>query len=147
MSKKNTFLSILIIILLFSLLGLVYIDSNYLNNEENNLEEEGDKISKEVSLVLNFGDEEDSQMYFVEIKDDWTAFDVLEKTLEEKDIEFIFEEYEQGVFIESIGERENGEDNKYWLYYVNNEMPQVSCDKKIITPGDKIEFRFQTSPY
>jgi 3-hydroxy-3-methylglutaryl CoA synthase len=146
MSKKNTFLSILIIILLFSFLGWVYIDSNYLNNEEDNLEE-GDKISKEVSLVLNFGDGEDSQMYSVEIKNDWTAFDVLEEILEEKDIELIFEEYGQGVFIKSIGKRENGEDNKYWLYYINNEMPQVSCDKKIITPGDKIEFRFQTSPY
>ena len=45
------------------------------------------------------------------------------------------------------GIEENGENGKYWLYYVNGEMPMVSADKKELRPGDKVEFKFEKSPF
>jgi len=53
--------------------------------------------------------------------------------------------YDFGIFIEAIGDKENGEDGKYWMYYVNEEMPMMAVDKKEIGPGDKIEFKFEKS--
>ena len=55
--------------------------------------------------------------------------------------------YDVGVFIEAIGDRENGRDGSYWLYYVNNEMPMEAADKYEVVPGDKVEFRFEPSPF
>ena len=55
--------------------------------------------------------------------------------------------YDMGVFIEAIGDKENGQDNSYWLYYVNGEMPMEAADKYEVAPGDKVEFRFEPSPF
>lgn len=50
-----------------------------------------------------------------------------------------------GVFIEAIGDKENGQNNSFWLYYVNGEMPMEAADKYLLKPGDKVEFRFEPS--
>lgn len=75
-----------------------------------------------------------------EFNESITAFDLLKKsglTLE-------FKNYDMGIFIEAIGNKKNGQDNKYWLYYVNGQMPMIAADKYILKPGDKVEFRFET---
>lgn len=69
-----------------------------------------------------------------------TAFDLLKKAglaLEVKN-------YDIGIFIEAIGNKKNGQDNKYWMYYINGKMPMIAADKYILKPGDKVEFRFET---
>ena len=52
-----------------------------------------------------------------------------------------------GILIEAIGEKENGKDGKYWLYYVNGEMPQVAADKQILKANEVVEFKFEKSPF
>ena len=59
-----------------------------------------------------------------------------------------FQEHEDmGVLIEAIEGQQNGQDNKYWLYYVNGEMPMTSADQQKIKPGDVVEFRFEESAF
>ena len=72
-----------------------------------------------------------------------TAFDLLEKS----GLEIETKQYDFGIFIESIDSVKNGQDNKYWLYYVNNESPSVAADKMELRAGDKVEFRFEESPF
>jgi hypothetical protein len=72
-----------------------------------------------------------------------TAFDLLKKIAEGSNIELKTKSYEIGVLVESIGDRTNGQEEKYWMYYVNGEMPNIASDKKEINPGDKIEFKFE----
>lgn len=72
-----------------------------------------------------------------------SAFDILEKS----GVEFEYIEEEMGVLIESIDGKQNGEEEKYWMYYINGEMPMKACNKKTIVPGDKIEFKFQESQF
>ncbi len=76
-----------------------------------------------------------------------TAFDLLKNKTEELNIPLKIKTYDFGILIEAIGNKKNGQDGKYWMYYVNNEMPMVSVDKKEIKPGDKVEFRFEKSPF
>ncbi len=55
--------------------------------------------------------------------------------------------YEFGVFIESIGGIKNGDNGKYWQYYVNNKLGDVASDKKTITMSDIVEWRFENVPF
>ncbi len=55
--------------------------------------------------------------------------------------------YEYGVFIESIGGVKNGDDGKYWQYYVNDVLGDVAADKKVLSKGDVAEWRFEEVPF
>jgi len=50
-----------------------------------------------------------------------------------------------GAYINGIGEMKGGQDNRYWLYYVNGQPGTVAVDKQAVRPGDTIEFKFEQS--
>lgn len=54
--------------------------------------------------------------------------------------------YDFGVFIEKIGDKGNTKDNA-WIYYVNGVSGDVAADKKIIKPGDVVEWRYEKPMY
>ncbi len=43
-----------------------------------------------------------------------------------------------GMFVDSISGAENGEQSRYWMYSVNNELVWESADKKILSDGDVV---------
>ncbi|UCD13908.1 MAG: DUF4430 domain-containing protein [Thermoplasmatales archaeon] len=77
-----------------------------------------------------------------------TVFSILDRSLSRNSITFKYTYYEQfdSMLIDSIGEDLNGEDGKYWQYYVNNDIPMIGCDKYTVSNGDYIEWRFETIP-
>ncbi|MFA5047578.1 MAG: DUF4430 domain-containing protein [Patescibacteria group bacterium] len=52
-----------------------------------------------------------------------------------------------GVLVEKIGNKANGQDKKYWQYFVNGVQPMVSADKYILKNNDKVEWLFQESSF
>jgi len=105
-----------------------------------------ENIKQEVILVID-GGEGTQKNFEAEFKEGLTAFNLLEEGIEKLGLTLKTKTYDMGIYIEAIGDKENGEDGKYWLYYVNEEMPSVAADKKEIKPGDKIEFKFEKSPF
>lgn len=84
----------------------------------------------------------------VDVKKGDTAFDLLTRAAGEYGLELQTKEYAgMGVLVEGIGDLIGGQDNKYWLYYMNGEMPLNSVDSQVVLPGDKIEFRFEESSF
>jgi hypothetical protein len=104
------------------------------------------EIKLEVNLIIDNG-EDLPKTFKTEFQEGLTVFDLLKEKTEESNIILKTKTYDFGVLIEAIGDKENGEAGKYWLYYVNEEMPMVAADKKEIKPGDKIEFKFEKSPF
>lgn len=51
-------------------------------------------------------------------------------------------QYDFGVFIEQIGELKNTKD-KAWIYYVNGKPGDVAADKKNVSSGDKVEWKYE----
>jgi hypothetical protein len=47
------------------------------------------------------------------------------------------------VFINSINGTENGDNDMWWQYYVNDVYGEIGCDKKEIFNGDLVEWRFE----
>ena len=104
------------------------------------------EAEKKAKLTINDGEKE-PKTFEVEFVEGETAFDLLKNKTEELNMVLKTKTYDIGIMIEAIGDKENGQGGKYWLYYINGEMPMVSADKKIIKPGDKVEFKFEKSPF
>jgi hypothetical protein len=104
------------------------------------------KIKQEVTLIIN-GGEGNVEISESEFNQGMTAFDLLKNKADELNLTLETKSYDIGVLIETIGDKKNGNEGKYWLYYINNEMPMVAADKKELTPGDRIEFKFEKSNF
>jgi hypothetical protein len=48
------------------------------------------------------------------------------------------------IFIDSIANIENGDDNKFWVYYINEQSGSVGADKQKVENDDLIEWKFET---
>jgi len=78
---------------------------------------------------------------------DTSVYDVLFSVTGQNKIKLQTKEYDFGILVEAIGDKTNGQANKYWLYYVNGEMPMVAVNNYKLNPGDKVEFKFEESKF
>ena len=145
--KKLKFLSLALV---FVLAVTVFVGCTNQTKEEKNTKQSEEQVQEEmekkvtkISVSINYGDEEKS--YKVDFKEGMTAYDALNKVVEQESLEIQTTEYDFGVAIDSIESREGGEDNKYWLYYINGAPAPVAVDKQELIEGMKVEFRFETS--
>ena len=115
-----------------------------ISQEETGISQEN--TGKEIVLVID-NSEGSPKIFKSEFATGITAFDLLKNKAREFDIVLKTKTYDFGIFVEAIGNKENGESGKYWLYYVNGEMPQVASDKKELKAGDRVEFKFEKSSF
>jgi hypothetical protein len=143
MNKKKEILGIFLsIIFLFTVFFLVFFNNNFLKKQ--NFSEESK--AQNIFLVIDF-DLGEKKYFELELENNSTAFSALQKVASAENIDLSVDNYEVGVFIKSIGGIDNGYNGKYWMYYVNGEMPSVAADKKNLVSGDKVEFKFEKSPF
>ena len=149
MKKNNIFLAIAIIFIITVVWVLLSNSVNLFVQEEKieifqeQIKEQG-QIKNKATLIVDGGKE----LFYeaeVEFEEGMTVFDLLNNELEKLNLVLKFETYDLGIFIEAIGDKENGEDGKYWLYYVNGETPMLASNKNKIETGDEIEFKFEES--
>ena len=145
MKKINIFIGIGIGLIIIAIWAILPSKIGQLPSKEEAIISQ-EKPENKVMLVID-GGEELSEAIEAEFKEGMTAFNLLGNEAEKLNLTLKSKTYDIGVFIEAIGNKENGEDGKYWLYYVNGEMPQVAADKQVLIPGDKVEFKFEKSPF
>ncbi len=99
-------------------------------------------IQTKVLYLINKGDGEILE-YQVMPSTNATVFSLLETFAQRENFELSYKIYpEMGVFIESIDGLKNGVNNKYWQYWVNDQLPMVAADKMKVKGGDKVEWKF-----
>jgi hypothetical protein len=78
-----------------------------------------------------------------------TVFTILEAFAERNKITCKYTYYEEfdSVLIDSINGDVNGDEGRYWQYYVNDKIPMIGCDKYNVSNGDVIQWKFETLPY
>ena len=139
--KYRSFFLILILIFSIPIIFLLNTDIIPLNNEKDNIAEDH---RNEISVSLKIISSEDEKNYELNnISEKSTVFDILKENIE---IEYN-NNYSYGVFVESINGIKNGDDGKYWQYYINNTLGDVAADKKILKEGDNVEWRFEEVPF
>ncbi len=125
---------------------LIYLDKIIPSGfqEETRVPWQGAKLK--VTLIIDYGDG-NIDSFQGNFRKGMTAFDLLKEKAEESGLALKTKTYDIGVLIEAIGHKDNGQDGKYWLYYINEEMPMISANKKELKPGDKVEFKFEKSVF
>ena len=142
---KKTYL--LIIIGIIAIVGFLIFSDSFLGTFPEQEIEILRGVPKEKLVLMIDNGQDNLRTFEGRFSKGMTVFDLLEDKTEQAGLELKTKIFDIGIMVEAIGDRENGEDGKYWLYYVNGEMPMVSVDKKEIKPGDKIEFKFEKSPF
>ena len=51
-----------------------------------------------------------------------------------------------GAFVSSIDGTQNSSDT-FWMFYVNGKLSEVSADQYTTKTGDKIEWKYEQSPF
>lgn len=103
-------------------------------------------VGEKITLSIDSGDGNIKTVQ-ADLSENSTVYDLLKNGAQELGLPLNAENFDTGVMIKTIGDKENGQDGKYWLYYVNGEMPMVSADKEELKSGDKVEFKFEKSPF
>lgn len=101
-----------------------------------------ENVKSKVYLTIDYS-EGAVQNFESDFRERMTAFDLLKKKTGELNLFLKSKDSDFGVFVEAIRDKENGEAGKYWLYYVNKELPMVAADKLALKSGDKVEFKFE----
>lgn len=105
-----------------------------------------EKPAWEVSYFVNYGLGE-AKEYKLAITGTSTVFSLLQDISQKENIALDFQVYrEMGVFVKSIDEVANGQNNNYWQYWVNGSLGEVAADKKAVKAGDRIEWKFEPAP-
>ncbi|MFA6304225.1 MAG: DUF4430 domain-containing protein [Patescibacteria group bacterium] len=101
-------------------------------------------LKPQVTYLLKFSPVEATEFQQVDIAAPQTVLAVLEKLTTANTLELITKDYpSMGVLVEKIGDKTNGQDNKYWQYYVNGEKPQIGADRFNLSGGELVEWKFE----
>lgn len=74
-----------------------------------------------------------------------SVFSILKKVTDKNDITLNYKYYEKydSYMINSINNDVNGEENKYWQYYVNGELASKGSDKIFVSNGDSVKWKYE----
>jgi hypothetical protein len=144
--KKIYIFTIIALLVVIIILGsaVFFVKTGYFFNQGTAVPQ--NNVKEKVVLIIDDG-EGNPKSFNADFFDGMTAFDLLKNKTDEAKIALKTKNYDIGVLVQAIGDKENGAGGKYWLYYVNGEMPNVGAEKKQINPGDKVEFKFEKSPF
>ena len=96
-----------------------------------------------VNYIINFGEDNIIEEQLFLLKDS-TVFSLLEDLASKNHFQIETTYYdEMGVLVESIDKVNNGIDDKYWQYWVNDELPMVAADKMMPKSNDTVEWKFE----
>ena len=95
-----------------------------------------------VNLMLDYGDGEVASYSNIPTAAE-NVFQITEKIAKENNLAFESQTYQDlGALITKIGEKKNGEDGRYWQYWVNQQKPEVGAGAYVPQSGDFIEWKF-----
>lgn len=77
-----------------------------------------------------------------------SLYDITNLIAQAEGWQFESEDYgDMGILVIQIGDKINGQDQKYWQYFVDSEQPQISVDKYMPAGGTLIEWKFIKSEF
>jgi len=103
------------------------------------------------SYLLNFEFDKDniiSLEYPYDFSHDKNLFELTQDIASQQNWIFNYDDYgDMGILISQIAEQKNGQDQKYWQYFVDGQQPQISVEKYYPNSGQNIEWKFIKSEF
>jgi hypothetical protein len=95
------------------------------------------------SLMLDYGDGHVRTYADIATQNGETMIQLLEKQTKTAKIPFKVKKFDGlGTLVETIDTKTNGDEGKYWQYWVNNVAISYGADVYLVKPGDVIEWKF-----
>ncbi len=105
--------------------------------------------SKQVTLLIDNGKDVKSYKDIILNQTD-NVFTILQKVTTTNNIKLDYNPAASsawGVFIKQIGDKVNGQNQKYWQYWVSGEQPQIAADKYELKGGEIVWWTFRESSF
>ena len=100
-----------------------------------------------ISLLINEGSKIKSYTNTT-LSQPATALSLLELTADQERFDLEVDRNSSlGAFVKKIGDKVNGQNKRYWQYWVNGTQPQVAADKYILQGGETVLWSFSESDY
>lgn len=101
-----------------------------------------------INVSFYFSDEEPVTKTYEYSSTSLNLIEITQNIAQQNDWIFETEDYgELGVLVTNIKDKNNGQDNKYWQYFVNDKQPQISANKYFPSNNETIEWKFQESEF
>jgi len=77
-----------------------------------------------------------------------SLFEITQNISQEQGWDFYFDDYgDMGILVKQIKDKKNGEEQKYWQYFINNEQPQISVNNYYPNNEENITWKFIESEF
>lgn len=95
-----------------------------------------------VSLTVDFADKRASIDFQMDWTEGMTAFDILKEADRAKSLALVYTGSGETAFVKSIGGTEGGAGgNKWWLFFVNDQMGKIGSGVYKLNANDKVIWR------
>ncbi len=102
-------------------------------------------MEQEGNYIINKG-KGDIDEYKVKILSGSTVISLLEDLAKREKFKIKIAGRSPRIIVETIAGFKNGENKKYWQYWVNDKLGRTAADRKKIKKGNKIEWKFEVPP-
>lgn len=147
--KKGTKLNFAVFVLVALVSGLIFsvqtISAYQEIGEGQVAGVEDSQAQRRAELTFNYGENQKKLTAF--FNKGANVLDIVKKAEQGGQISLSVADYDFGTLIEEIDGYKNGTDSRYWMYYVNGEMPMVGIDAYVLSAGDEVEFKFEKSQF
>jgi len=140
---RKTILSLLLLIIALGAWRLY--QPKTLSDTESNIQGVEFEIET-VDFKIDYGDGRVNQFSEIKIEEEMSALDVLEKVARENGFVIMVEETSFGPFVQAIGKKQ-GDKQRFWAFWVNDEMSEVGAGEYLIQAGDRIGFKYSALKY
>lgn len=135
MKKKLLYIIPILLLVVFG--AIFFKPSNSNLNPTASVEQE---VPENIELIIDYGNG-NSSSHSLNTSGEETAFSILEKIAKEEKIALNTQQYDFGIFVKAIGEKESSAEMA-WIYFVNGESGQVAADQYQLKAGDKVEWKY-----
>jgi len=146
MKKSVNYALLLVIVVAAGALWFFTSSPKFFNNNSGNQINGEQTQQKPITIKFDFYNQDDVSVTYPYQTE--SLFAITQTIAKERNWSFDFKDYgEMGLLIEQIGNNKNGDEQKYWQYFVDREQPQVSADKYFPAAGATIDWKFTTSEF
>ena len=101
------------------------------------------RVPQTASLMIDYGSGLVRVYPDIRVATGETMISLLEKQTAAAKLDFKTKNFTGlGLMVETIGGKSNGDENKYWQYWVNNVVVPYAASTYVVKAGDVIEWKF-----
>ncbi len=96
-------------------------------------------VEEGIEVTIDYGDGSQDD-FSVDVEGETTVLVVMENLASEQGLEV---EIQDESFINKIGDKVGGENDSFWMFYVNSEAAMQGIAEQTVSPGDTVEWKYE----